>query len=200
MPCVDNKNLIYNIKELPETFSVAAGDMLIIETDDGTNIMDFNNFVIGLDNTTFGTTITQHSTDINTMYSDIDTLSAEVEANLTQSTTDIAAISAAFITDTTKCLITLSAQNEFGPTLVKSSNVSSVTWEANELTFNFTTNFADTDYLVLPSINLTAIGSPAALMVTEKSTNYVKMKLINTGDGNLISQADAVGGFAIETF
>ena len=79
MPCVDNKNLIYNIKELPETFSVAAGDMLIIETDDGTNIMDFNNFVIGLDNTTFGTTITQHSTDISTLYSDIDELSASVD-------------------------------------------------------------------------------------------------------------------------
>ncbi len=87
MPCVDNKNLIYNIKELPETFSVAAGDMLIIETDDGTNIMDFNNFVIGLDNTTFGTTITQHSSDINTLYNEFDALSSQVD-------TDIAAMSA----------------------------------------------------------------------------------------------------------
>ncbi len=87
MPCVDNKNLIYNIKELPETFSVAAGDMLVIETDDGTNIMDFNNFVIGLDNTTFGTTITQHSTDINTLYNEFDSLSSQVD-------TDIAAMSA----------------------------------------------------------------------------------------------------------
>ena len=80
MPCVDNKDLIYNIKELPETFSIAAGDMLVIETDEGTNIMDFNNFVIGLDNTTFGTTITQHSTDIASLSSEIDSLSAtEVE-------------------------------------------------------------------------------------------------------------------------
>lgn len=82
MPCVDNKNLIYNIKELPETYSVAAGDMLIIETDDGTNIMDFNNFVIGLDNTTFGTTITQHSSDIANMYSEFDALSAAVETSI----------------------------------------------------------------------------------------------------------------------
>ncbi len=84
MPCVDNKNLIYNIKELPETFSIAAGDMLVVETDDGTNIMDFNNFVIGLDNTTFGTTITQHSTDINTLYSEMDELSASVDASVAE--------------------------------------------------------------------------------------------------------------------
>jgi len=47
MPCVDNKNLIYNIKELPETFSVAGGDLLLIETEEGTNILDYDNFVIG---------------------------------------------------------------------------------------------------------------------------------------------------------
>ena len=82
MPCVDNKNLIYNIKELPETFAIAAGDMLVVETDDGTNIMDFNNFVIGLDNTTFGTTITQNSAALNDVYSDLETLSAEVEASV----------------------------------------------------------------------------------------------------------------------
>lgn len=88
MPCVDNKNLIYNIKELPETFSIAAGDMLVVETEDGTNIMDFNNFVIGLDNTTFGTTITQHSSDLNTLYTEMDELSAAVGAS-------VAAVSAA---------------------------------------------------------------------------------------------------------
>ena len=31
MPCVDNKNLIYNIKELPETFSIASGDLLLVD-------------------------------------------------------------------------------------------------------------------------------------------------------------------------
>lgn len=82
MPCVDNKNLIYNIKELPETFSIAAGDLLVVETDEGTNILDFNNFIIGLDNTTFGTTITQHSSDLGNLFDEIDTLSAEVIENV----------------------------------------------------------------------------------------------------------------------
>lgn len=82
MPCVDNKDLIYNIKELPETFSVGIGDLLIIETDEGTNIMDFNNFVIGLDNTTFGTTITQNVTDIATLSANIESLSAAVDSSV----------------------------------------------------------------------------------------------------------------------
>ena len=74
MPCVDNKDLIYNVKELPETFSVADGDLLLIETDEGTNIIDYANFIIGLDNTTFGSTITQHSTDIATLSADVTSL------------------------------------------------------------------------------------------------------------------------------
>ena len=89
MPCVDKKDLIYNIKELPETFSIAAGDMLVVETDDGTNIMDFNNFVIGLDNTTFGTTITQHSSDLNNLYSEFETLSTEVETQVAEISSNV---------------------------------------------------------------------------------------------------------------
>ena len=116
MPCVDNKNLIYNVKELPETFAVTGGDLLLIETDDGTNIMDFANFIIGLDNTTFGTTITQHSTDIAALSSDVATLSSKID-------TDIITLSAAVIGNTTKALITLSAQDVNGPQLINSTNI-----------------------------------------------------------------------------
>ena len=90
MPCVDNKNLIYNIKELPETFSIASGDLLLVENDDGTHILDFNNFVIGLDNTTFGTTITQHSNDLATAFAEVDSLSAAVD----DAVADVATLSA----------------------------------------------------------------------------------------------------------
>src|SRR5210317_1879902 len=106
MPCVDNKDLIYNVKELPETFSVTVGDLLLIETDEGTNIMDFANFVIGLDNTTFGTTITQHSTDIAALSSDFDSLSSQVD-------TDMAELSATIVGNTTKALITLSGDDTY---------------------------------------------------------------------------------------
>ena len=126
MPCVDNKDLIYNVKELPETFSVTVGDLLLIETDEGTNIMDFANFVIGLDNTTFGTTITQHSTDIAALSSDVETLSSKVDD-------DIATLSAASIGNTTKALITLSAQDTYGPRLLVGTNITSVEFENNKI-------------------------------------------------------------------
>ena len=101
MPCVDNKNLIYNIKELPETFSIGIGDMLVIETDEGTNIMDYNNFVIGLDNTTFGTTITQNVTDIATLSSDVESLSAAVESlSATAGTTSGFGVDTALLAET----------------------------------------------------------------------------------------------------
>ena len=85
MPCVDNKDLIYNVKELPETFSVSSGDLFLIETDEGTNIMDYDNLIIGLNNTTFGTTIITHSTDINALSAEVTSLkslsAAVVESN-----------------------------------------------------------------------------------------------------------------------
>jgi hypothetical protein len=31
MACSDNNKLIYNIKELPEAFSISSGDLLVVE-------------------------------------------------------------------------------------------------------------------------------------------------------------------------
>tara|TARA_R110002096_G_scaffold39921_4_gene108838 strand:+ start:3557 stop:5134 length:1578 start_codon:yes stop_codon:yes gene_type:complete len=64
MPYIDDDKLIYNIRELPEAFSITSGDLLVVEDTEGTKTIDFNNIIIGLDNTTFGTTITQNATDI----------------------------------------------------------------------------------------------------------------------------------------
>jgi hypothetical protein len=193
MPCVDNKNLIYNIKELPETFAVAAGDLLLIETDDGTNIMDFANFVIGLDNTTFGTTITQHSTDIAALSSDVDALSSKVDE-------DIATLSAAAIGNTTKALITLSAQDATGPILINGTNITSVEFESNKIRFNFTNNFTNAAYLVLPAAGvINDINEVVQFVESEKQTNYLDLSAVNITDGSLALSA-ATLGFQIQTF
>ena len=193
MPCVDNKDLIYNVKELPETFAVASGDLLLIETDDGTNIMDFANFVIGLDNTTFGTTITQHSTDIAALSSDVATLSSKVD-------TDIITLSAAVIGNTTKALITLSAQNINGPRIINSTNITSVEFENNKIRFNFTNNFTNAAYLVLPSAGVINSSNEVVQFVeSEKQTNYLDLSAINIKDGSLASSSVTLG-FQIQTF
>lgn len=190
MPCVDNKDLIYNIKELPETFSIGIGDLLIVETDEGTNIMDFNNFVIGLDNTTFGTTITQHSTDIASLSSEMDSLSSTVEEKV-----------ATAVGATTKALITLPTTAS-SPTLVSNTNITSVEWENNNtlLRFNFEENFANAAYMVLPSAPVTnAIGELVQFVVAEKQTNYVDLSAVNILDGTIALSADGIG-FQIQTF
>lgn len=193
MPCVDNKDLIYNVKELPETFAVASGDLLLIETDDGTNIMDFANFVIGLDNTTFGTTITQHSTDIAALSSDVATLSSKVD-------TDIITLSAAVIGNTTKALITLSAQNINGPRIINSTNITSVEFENNKIRFNFTNNFTNAAYLVLPSAGVINSSNEVVQFVeSEKQTNYLDLSAINIKDGSLALSSVTLG-YQIQTF
>ena len=193
MPCVDNKDLIYNVKELPETFSVAGGDLLLIESDEGTNIMDFANFIIGLDNTTFGTTITDHSTDIAALSSDVATLSSKIDA-------DIITLSAAAIGNTTKALITLSAQDVNGPRILNSTNITSVEFENNKIRFNFTTNFTNAAYLILPAA---AIMNPEGEVVqfveAEKQTNYLDLSAVNITDGSLALSASTLG-FQIQTF
>ena len=193
MPCVDNKNLIYNIKELPETFAVAGGDLLLIETDDGTNIMDFANFIIGLDNTTFGTTITQHSTDIAALSSDVATLSSKID-------TDIITLSAAVIGNTTKALITLSAQDVNGPQLINSTNITSVEFENNKIRFNFTNNLTNTQYLVLPAAGvINGLNEVVQFVESERQTNYLDLSAVNIIDGSLALSASTLG-FQIQTF
>lgn len=195
MPCVDNKTLIYNIKELPETFSVADGDLLLIETDEGTNIMDFANFVIGLDNTTFGTTITQHSTDIATLSTGFDSLSSQVD-------TDMAQLSATIVGNTTKALITLSAQDTYGPRILQSTNITSVEYVAasHVVRFNFDNNLSNTNYLVLPAAAVTNSTNELVQFVeADKNTNYIDLSAVNILDGGLAANATTLG-FQIQTF
>lgn len=60
-----NSNDLYvNIKALPITYDVASGDYFIVETSTGTRIVDFDDFIITLDNTNFKGLIDAHSTAI----------------------------------------------------------------------------------------------------------------------------------------
>ena len=198
MPCVDNKDLIYNVKELPETFSVSSGDLFLIETDEGTNIMDYDNLIIGLNNTTFGTTIITHSTDINALSAEVTSLkslsAAVVESN--------AALSAQVVGNTTKAMISLLSGGEYGPTLVAGNNIASIEWQSSVVRFNFITNFNNTNYIVIPSAAVLFGGALTQFAVSEKSTNYVDLSALDLRDIKA-AFAPASGepmGFQIQTF
>jgi len=53
-----------SINQLPETNQVVSGDFIILQTPNATNRLNFSNFVVGLENTTFGSTIELHTTQI----------------------------------------------------------------------------------------------------------------------------------------
>ena len=77
-----------NILDLPVVENVAAGDYLVLETPDGTSIIDYENFIIGLENTTLSVTVSAISNDVvainENLLSTIDTLSTQIYDNFKQ--------------------------------------------------------------------------------------------------------------------
>lgn len=72
----DNSNIYVNIKELPIIEQATPGDLLIVETNTGTSIIDFENFILTPDNTTFYSDIVQNTTNINTVSANVNSLSS----------------------------------------------------------------------------------------------------------------------------
>ena len=67
-----------SINQLPETNQVSNGDFIIIQTPNATNRLNFSNFVVGLENTTFGSTIELHTTQIAELSAAVAALSAQI--------------------------------------------------------------------------------------------------------------------------
>ena len=66
-----------NIKDLPITAEVKSGDLMVLETADGTKLIDFSNFIISEYNTTFYSVVSANSNKIDANTSSILTLSGE---------------------------------------------------------------------------------------------------------------------------
>lgn len=75
---VKGDNIYVNIKELPVVEQINSGDFLIVETDTGTNILDFENFIVLPDNTTFYGEIVLNATNIGTLSTSIQALSTSL--------------------------------------------------------------------------------------------------------------------------
>jgi|TARA_R110000787_G_scaffold86030_1_gene183094 hypothetical protein len=77
-----------SIKQLPQVTEINTGDLLLVQTPNATNTLLFENFIIGLNNTTFSSTISGQRTDIDSLSSsttgqrtDIDSLSSSIFSN-----------------------------------------------------------------------------------------------------------------------
>ena len=79
-----------NIKNLPIVTEVKTGDYLILETESGTRLLDFENFAVTEYNTTFHPTISTNSADITSLKTDVTTLSTTLyRSTLTVGTTAV---------------------------------------------------------------------------------------------------------------
>lgn len=67
MPCVGQNNIVYTIQELPDLLAINSGDKFIIESYDGASLIDYDNFIIELSQTTFADVFEKHTSDINAL-------------------------------------------------------------------------------------------------------------------------------------
>lgn len=58
-----------SIKQLPQVTEINNDDLLLVQTTNATNTLKFENFVVGLENTTFAPTISANATDIDSISS-----------------------------------------------------------------------------------------------------------------------------------
>lgn len=65
-----------NIKKLPIAYDIKDGDFLLVENQDGTQIIDFQHFIISEFNTTFSQLLSTHTVDIKTNLTSIKGLSS----------------------------------------------------------------------------------------------------------------------------
>ena len=97
-----------SINQLPETNQVVNGDFIILQTPNATNRLNFSNFVVGLENTTFGSTIELHTTEIQALSAEIENIPGEqnlapLSAAINTNTTNIEALS----TETTMSVLSV---------------------------------------------------------------------------------------------
>ena len=58
-----------SIKQLPRIEEINSGDLILVQSANSTNTLDFKDFVIGLENTTFQNTISSNNSNIKSLSS-----------------------------------------------------------------------------------------------------------------------------------
>lgn len=142
MPVITN----VNIKELPVLEEITDGNLLLVETDKGTQVIDFANFVIGPDNASFYNEIVSLSGDIIT-----------TNNNLQATTRNLSAAVQDYINTKTLSLCA-SVQGQY----------SKVFYQSGQLTFPAGTTISNSVVVSLPVVGMTI--SPENVNLTFNST------------------------------
>ena len=159
---------------------------MIIETSTGTSIIDYQNFLVTLDNTTFGDQVVQNTTDIATLSTSFNTLSSELTA-------DIASLSATTARTNTFVVFSLANYTDTtSPVILKSSNVSNVTLDTatSAVSIEYYTNFNDANYCITTGV--TNGNNPVVVHNTITSTNGATFNILSAAKLTAFSTANKV--------
>ncbi len=164
---------IINIEDLEIATEVKIGDYVLLETTDGTRLLDFKDFIIGVDNVTFFDKIS--GTYLKT--SDISAISAKAEANHTILTT-LSAVTADI--DNNKLRI----NDAFSSLATFVDSISTSTINASDISSN--TN-SKVGFTVSNTVRKSLNNTKGALLFDRldfKGTGLVEGTDIQVGDGS----------------
>lgn len=82
-----------SIKGLPQLDEIRSGDYLLVQTQNATNIIQFRDFIIDLENTTFSSSLSANAQDIEELDTKISTLSSSITTINNTLTSDINSLS-----------------------------------------------------------------------------------------------------------
>jgi len=136
-----------NIKEKPQIEEIVKGNFLIVENENGTNILDFDNFVVGPDNVSF--------------YTDFTAVSSKVYETSEQLDTQINSLSAS--TDS------LIDQNISSLSATINATYSRIFYQAGQLTFN-TQEFTSNSVAIVVPASLTLDATNISLTLNSTVT------------------------------
>lgn len=77
-----NANAKINIKDLPQIQQISNGDYLVVESNDGTYILDYENLILGVENTAITSAVNQNSTDIASISGAVDAQLQSLSASM----------------------------------------------------------------------------------------------------------------------
>jgi hypothetical protein len=163
--------LYVNIKSLPSIETISAGDLLLVETEAGTSILDFSNFIIDLNNTTFASVISSNVVNISQLQTDVKALQT-VTASQTTSASN---------TYIGKVTITISSGNESATGSLKPKPPTSV-------------KLAVTDFMICPA-NSNATLSGAYVESYDIVNNVVKISSKSTVSSSCVFNLMAIKNY-----
>jgi hypothetical protein len=148
---------VVNIKSLPRVEEVVNGNLLLVENEQGTNTIDFENFVIGPNNASFYSQISNLSAHIislsasatSLVNTNITSLSSTIDIKVTNLYTNISYVSSTIVNAVSTVFylagsVTIPAGQSAPATAIAFNLPSNVFINANDINLNFGSTTAST--------------------------------------------------------